>query len=180
MKFRRNYSELRFSTISYSFLKPECLPECPTKDPRKAYGILKAWYRYTGDRPHKATQCDPDKVASNFSTLYTQEHPSSLEDDIPPMVAPFDIDGSIPNEPKIETAVKRLRLHKAPGPSGMTVQNMRDWLEAATCKTNPDPTPWLALVDLIQHIFRTGDVPTPMCWSYMTLLPKLGGGVRGI
>ena len=156
--------------------------EAALKDnnPKKAYDALKAWYKFTGDRPHKPTHYDLTKVAQDFTSLCTQETPSPPGDNIPPMVAPFDIDDSIPEAPEIRTAVMRLRLHKAPGPSGMTVQHIRDWLTTAERKQNPDPTPWEALVTFVQHVFQTGDIPPQLHWSYLTLLPKPDGGVQGI
>ena len=149
-------------------------------DPQKAYGALKAWYKFTGDRPHKPTHHDLLTITKDFTALYTKEDPSPPGEPIPAMVAPFDITDSIPEEPEIRAALMRLRLHKAPGPSGMTVQHLRDWLAAAERKKNPDPTPWRALVDLIQHVFHSGNIPTQLCWSYLTLLPKPDGGARGI
>jgi hypothetical protein len=38
----------------------------------------------------------------------------------------------------------------------------------------------LLLVDLVQHTFHTGELPMAMSWSTMVLLPKDGGGYRGI
>lgn len=39
---------------------------------------------------------------------------------------------------------------------------------------------WDILVDLIQHMYEMGEVPDHLAWSICVLLPKQGGGVRGI
>ena len=102
------------------------------------------------------------------------------------MVAPFDIDDSIPVDYEIRQVVTHLRLHKSPGPSGLTADNLREWLDAATRPQQPNSTPWDCLVSLIQHMFTTAqslatcDIPDQMAWSFLTLLPKSDGGVRGI
>ena len=42
------------------------------------------------------------------------------------------------------------------------------------------PTPWLLVVELVQHMFTTGEIPEELMWSHLAILPKGGGGFRGI
>jgi len=44
----------------------------------------------------------------------------------------------------------------------------------------PQQLPWDTLVQLIQHIWSTGQLPTELTWSIQVLLPKPIGGARGI
>ena len=85
-----------------------------------------------GDRPQKPSRQDLDTVTHNFRALYTRETPSPPGETLPAMVAPFDIDNSVPDNQEIQSVVKRLQLHKSPGPTGLTSNELRDWLEAAT------------------------------------------------
>jgi len=59
----------------------------------------------------------------------------------------------------------------------MTVEDLKRWL------TNKDtnPTPWLLVVQLVQHAFQTGVVPTRARSNTLVLIPKPEAGqVRGI
>jgi len=44
----------------------------------------------------------------------------------------------------------------------------------------PQRQPWDALVQLIQHMWSTGQLPTELTWSIQVLLPKPKGGTRGL
>jgi hypothetical protein len=94
---------------------------------RDAYRILQCWYRHHGDRPFKLSRQDLQTVATEFATLYTKELSSPPVDPIPTMVAPYDIDDSIPTEEEIAAAVIHLKLAKSPGPSGMLAEYVREW-----------------------------------------------------
>ena len=96
------------------------------------------------------------------------------------MVESFDIPDSVPEADEIALAVKRLRRGKAPGPTGLRTDQLKDWLEAATREENPDTTHWDVLVKLVQHVFASGEMPEELAWSSMILLPKGGGQFRGI
>ena len=41
-----------------------------------------------------------------------------------------------------------------------------------------DDTPWRKLVELVQHGFKTGELPEAMAWLVMILLPNRDGNYR--
>jgi Reverse transcriptase (RNA-dependent DNA polymerase) len=47
-------------------------------------------------------------------------------------------------------------------------------------KDSENTTNWNQLVKLIQHIFRTGEVPQRLSFSNLVIIPKSDGGYRGI
>jgi hypothetical protein len=105
----------------------------------------------------------------DFGNLYTRTaSPGEL---IPVEVAPFTVDDTCPTEEEIAAAVRRLRAHKAPGPSGMRTDHLKGWLAAATKEKRPDRTQWDVLVTLVGHMWQTGELPTMLPWSTMVLLP---------
>jgi hypothetical protein len=73
-----------------------------------------------------------------------------------------------PDIQEIENAVRRLRSGKPPGPSGMTADHLKAWVKLAYDKENPDARARDALVELVQHVFRTGEVPTKLCWGVVS------------
>ena len=73
-----------------------------------------------------------------------------------------------------------LRRGKAPGPTGLRTDQLKDWLQAARREEDPDSTHWNTLAELVQHAFETGNLPEELVRSTMMLLPKGGGQFRGI
>lgn len=160
-----------------------------TDDPhrlRNSYLILQNWYRHHGDRPPKPSRQDLDSVANEFEDLYRESTP--VGPPIPIHVAPAPVDDSVPSEEEIRNAVARLRNNRATGPSKMRAEDVKNWLKLAYPEANkegeappaPEPAQWLQLVDLIQTMFSTGAIPARAKWSILCLLPKPGGGTRGI
>ena len=42
------------------------------------------------------------------------------------------------------------------------------------------PAEWNVVVDLIQHMFATGEIPQMVPWSFLAVIPKPDGGTRGL
>jgi hypothetical protein len=153
---------------------------------KKAYQILKAWYRHCGDRPPKPSRQDLESTAKEFQDLYKERDP--VGEPIPCQVKPYKIPDHPPTEEEIAVAVARLKNNKATGPSKMKPEHFKEWYTEAyppPPKEGQDPpTPfkdnWLALVGLVQHIFATGQIPTEASWGILAVIPKPQGGVRGI
>ena len=126
-------------------------------DLQGGWNIFKAWYRHAGDRPSKPSRADLRQVTSERAALYRKADLPG--DNIPVIVASFDVLDAIPLEDEIAEAVKRLRSGKAPGPSGMRTDHLKEWLAAAYREKNPDTTHWDMLVELVQHAFEMGELP---------------------
>ena len=147
-------------------------------DHKGAWELARAWYRQAEDRPPKPSHQELATVSEEYANLYTESTPHG--EPVPVIVAPFDVPDTVPNEAEIAEAVRRLRRGKAPGPSGLTADQLKDWLVAAEREENPDPKYWNILVQLVQQVFDTGELPEDMARSTMILLPKGGGQFRGI
>ena len=87
-----------------------------SNDAKEAWNRLQTWYRQAEDRPPKPSRQDLGKVTDEYANLCTGSTPPG--EPIPVMVAPLDIDDSVPGDDEIGDAVRRLRSGKAPGPSG--------------------------------------------------------------
>lgn len=105
--------------------------------------------------------------------LYQREPP--VGDPILILVAPSDVPNDVPTKMEIEQAVCCLCSGKAPGPSGIRSDQLKDWLRAAIREENLDTQAWLALVDLVQHVYQTGDFPQRLHgpWWFSSLSPMV-------
>ena len=107
---------------------------------------------------------------------------------MPSQVAPVPVDDRVPTKEEIADAVYCLKNNKATGPSGMKAEHFKDWYEAAFSEPQSDnpnaPTPkpeqWNRFIELAQHVFHTGKVPTKCAWSFLAVIPKPDGGQRGV
>ena len=71
-------------------------------------------------------------------------------------VQTFPVDDSIPEDKDISWAVRRLRLNRSGGPSGMRAEHPHQWLIDATRYDTPDATNWKKVFDIMQAAFRDG------------------------
>ena len=153
---------------------------------RAAYQEVAKWYRFFGGRPPKPSREDLRKVAETYQAIYSASPP--VGPPIPTMVTPAPVDDRVPTEDEIADAVYRLKNNKATGPTGMKAEHFKEWYEAARPEPKPGepdapvprPEKWNRLVELIQHMFRTGEVPTKCAWSFLAVIPKPDGGQRGV
>jgi hypothetical protein len=139
-----------------------------------AWRSLQAWY--ASGKVSKPSRADLESTATEFQALYTQKTPPG--DPIPICVAPFDIYDNVPDEREISNTVRLLRWGKSPGPLGIRAEHLREWLNAAERKNNPDPSRWNKMVEIIQHAFETGELPTELLWSVLVL--NAAAGAEGL
>jgi len=145
---------------------------------KEAWKRLQAWYKQASDRPPPPSRQDLRAVTAERADLYRKENPPG--DPIPVLVDPFPVSDAVPSEGEVEAAVRRLSSGKSPGPSGLRMDHLKQWLRAARRKDNPDSSTWDNLVELVQYVYEHGQCPTSMTFSTVVLLPKPDGGVRGI
>ena len=62
----------------------------------------------------------------------------------------------------------------------MNVEHLKTWLREATMEKDPDTKKWDKLASIPQVAFRYGYIPEELTWMTMVLIPKGGGGYRGI
>jgi hypothetical protein len=147
-------------------------------DLKEAWQVLKGWYYHTTGRPMRPSYQDMWEVEREYSALFSAI-PSPGES-IPVLAPRSDVDDAPPTEMEIATAIHRLRSGKAPGPSGIRPEHLKQILKNAERSENPDRMAWDKLVLLVRTMFTTGELPEQMSWALLVLLPKPAGGYRGI
>jgi hypothetical protein len=143
-----------------------------------AWSALNAWYKHADGRGSKPSRDDLDKLEAEYNSLYRRGNPPG--DPVPVLVAPFYVDDGVPLEGEIADTVRRMRNGKAPGPSGIRVEHLKEWLVLSEREQDPDGSKWGKVYELIQHVFLLGDFPTELLWSVLEPIPKGSGGFRGI
>jgi hypothetical protein len=107
-----------------------------------------------------------------FSVLYREEEPPG--NPIPVYYHPVPVPDGCPDEDKVAATIQKLRSGKAPGPTGLHMDELKEWAE------NRGGEPWKNLVRVVQHCFTTGEVPQWLSFATLVLIPKSDGGARGI
>ena len=128
----------------------------------------------------------------------------------PVSVQPLPVDYSFPTEEKIEWAFKRLRNNRSGGPSGMRTEHLKQWptkaqkdandrkmaagkeealttmekgrmgMSEAQKGTESESENWTRVVDLVQSVFREGNLAEEATWQAVVLIPKGKKDYRGI
>ena len=141
-------------------------------DIRGSWGLLKRWYKHSSGKAPKPSYTDFAELGTVYLALYSATQPPG--DPLPIRYLPVPVLDDVPSEVEIAMSVEKLRSGKAPGPSGLKVDQLKVW------RAQEDQTDWLKLVALVQHCFTTGQLPKKLCFSTLVLIPKSDGGVRGI
>ena len=98
-----------------------------------------------------------------------------------------DVDDSIPEEAEIIEALFKLRNRKAPGLTGISVEQMKLWYELSLSEdekisiNKEAERNWNIIVRIIQTCFKEGNFLDVFQYRVLVLIPKDDvGGVRGI
>jgi hypothetical protein len=124
-----------------------------------AYGSIRGWYRDTSGKSPKPTIKEARTTRTEYQKLYTTEKPS--EPPLPIHVTPAIISDLEPSEMEIVAALKKLKLGKAAGASGIRVEDLRLWHKNAR-EPEKDEEPsdeaieiWEKVMKLIITAFNT-------------------------
>jgi Reverse transcriptase (RNA-dependent DNA polymerase) len=142
---------------------------------REAWQHLQPWYRHSSGQPTKPSHLDLQEVEETYTALYAAV-PSPGPTISVHYIADRPIYDECPTAAEILVAVHRLKNGKAPGPSKLRTEDVKRWAE----ERESNPEPWNKFVDLIFHVFTTGEIPQRLCFSILVLIPKPSGGIRGI
>ena len=154
-----------------------CLePSAGETDLSGSYAILERWYRHTSTQEPKISQTDIEKVRGDFQTLYQQEDPQPPGLPLATHVEQVKVNNATPLEAEVETAVRCLRPIKSGGHTQLHAEQFQQWLWETTPREN-SKTPlrterWMCLVDIVQHMWRTGEIPQELGWNILVLIPK--------
>jgi len=80
----------------------------------------------------------------------------------------FPVLDEVPEDEEIAVALRSLHSGHAPGPSGMTMEDIKKWF----ANRETTPAPWMLVIQLVTHAFQTGIVPTWVRTNTMVLIPK--------
>jgi hypothetical protein len=111
-------------------------------------------------------------IEQEYVALYSATDPPG--NPLPVHYHPVPISDCIPSDEEILAAVRSLKAGKAPGPSGMRVDDFKRW------SRETEEEPWQRLLALVKHCFANQEVPKSATLSTLVLIPKSDGGVRGI
>ena len=91
-------------------------------------------------------------------------------------VDPDKINDEVPLEAEMEAAVCCLRSHRAGGHTHLNTEQLKKWRkEAYTGDQSKTPSwreRWLCLVEIVQNMWRTGNIPQELGSTVLVLIPK--------
>jgi hypothetical protein len=153
-----------------------------TKQPKEAWRCLKRWYPSATDQPPKPCHLTMNRLTEERTALYARVPTPGGR--FPIVVNPFLVWDKLPTDSKIRDSVRRLRNGRAAGAGGMRAEHLKEWLlgmvEEEEKGTEGAGDKWRLFKKLAQSIWEHGCIPEQMTWTVMVLLPKGGGGHRGI
>jgi hypothetical protein len=145
-------------------------------DTQRGYQLLGRWYkRREGQGLALSTQA-MGVVEDEYRTLYARPaQPTGEMIPLDRVRGRYQVPDHIPHDDEIREACRKLRRGKAPGPSGMSGDDLREWEE------DEDTTKWDKVVALVQHAFESGETPAAFQAGVLVLVPKSDvGKYRGI
>ena len=132
-------------------------------DPRRAYVILKHWYRNVSMRVPKPSHTDMEKVRGDLQTLYKREETHIPGIPLATHIDPAKVNDKIPTKAEVEAVVRRLRPHRAGGPTHLRAEPFKQWRSKVypgkKLNTPTHTERWLCMVDIVQKMWRTGEIP---------------------
>jgi hypothetical protein len=150
----------------------------------EAWRELKGWYRIAEDKAPKPCYESLQKQTQERIDLYARVAPPGQS--IPINVEPTPVDDSVPDDAEIRSKVKGMSNGRAGGASKLRAEDLKSWLHGMELEEKKPEghegagDRWRLFVRLIQTIWRTGTIPQQMLWTIIVLIPKGGGGYRGI
>ena len=136
---------------------------------RGAYKIIGRWYKKKTGKPPIPTYMEEEKTRTEYQQLYTQQPPTTIN--IPLFYNQAQVDDTIPSEEEIKQALKGMNLHKSPGCTGVTVEDLRIWMKESEGDT-PRYDRWVKIVEIIQLAFTRTSLPQVFGVGILVLIPK--------
>ena len=149
-------------------------------NPKEAFRKLQSWYKERSGRAPLPTYKDEKVTREEYRKLYREEEPPG--NDIPIHISPMpEINDEPPTEREVIKALKKLKLGKAPGATGLRVEHLRTWMSGATrAKDQIHVGEWAMIIKLIKMAFTGENIPLAFFIEILVLLPKGNGDYRGI
>ena len=99
-------------------------------------------------------------------------------------VYPSMVNNEISSKAEVEIVIRRLRPHRVDGHTHLRVEHFKQWQREAY-RGEQSNTPlqrehWAFLVDLVQNMERTGEIPQELGWTILVLIMKGNTDTRGI
>jgi len=142
---------------------------------------LNLWMKHRGDNAFRPSFEDMTRLTDEMEDMHKRVDPH--EEPIPTLIAPYEIDDSVPSEDEITLAVKQLKSGKSLGATKMTVAHLKKWYrQAHPLKEEdiPQPEAWNKLVELVQHAWEHSELSQELYYCVQVMIPKPDGGSRGI
>jgi len=142
---------------------------------------LNLWMKQRGDKAFRPSFEDVARLTDEMEDLH--QRVESQEEQIPTLIAPYEIDDSAPTEDEITLAVTRLKPGKSPGATKMTAAHLKKWYRQAHPLNEediPQPEAWNKLVELVQHTWEHSELLQELYYCVQIMIPKPDGGSRVI
>ena len=145
---------------------------------REAWIKIQRWYREAKDKQVTPTREGLEHTSTLGEDIY-RRRPQEGEP-IPILLQPVSIaDGPLEGE-DILFSVHKLRTGWAVGPSIIKAKQLKTWLREATREKDPNTEKWDKLVSITKVVLQDGYIQEALVWKAIVLIPKGGGGYRGI
>jgi hypothetical protein len=155
----------------------------------EAFQHLKGWYRTASE-----TQAKPYFHTMEWQMLERVELYWRRDSPGPPIIIDNaemltkEIRDDTFTDGEIRVAVAELTNGRSAGVSRMRAEHLNEWLKGAKLEEDPENgtnnvgagKEWEALLQLVQAVWEEGRIPTQLGWVVTVLIPKGGGGYRGI
>ena len=117
-----------------------------------------------------------DKFRGGFHILYQREEPHNHGLSLAIHVDTVQLNDENPSKAEVEAAVSNLFPLNTDRHTHLHVEHFKQWLQEAYPRENletPQRTEsWMCLVDIVQHMCLTGNIPQDFRWTILILISK--------
>ena len=103
-------------------------PSAGETELRRAYAILKRWYRHASACAPNPSRTDTEKVRGYFHTLYQSKEPQLPGIPLATHVDPVQVNDKTPLKAEVEAAIFRLRPFKAGRHTHLHAEHLKQWM----------------------------------------------------
>ena len=141
----------------------------------EAYDILQSWYKKFSGRSERPSLEDLASKREFYTNLFLKEE--TERETLKINYEGNDVDDSIPEEKEIIKALFKLKNWRAPGLTGITVEQLKGWYRRA----HPEDEKmldekaernWNLIIKIIQKCFEEGKFPDAFKYGVLVLMPK--------